>query len=220
MSKIYSYLRVSTDMQDIEGQRLEITSYTKKLGILIDDTIELEISSRKSLEQRQIDKLLSTLKKNDVLIVSELSRLGRSSRELHNILYELEKKSITFHCIKQNIVIETWDDMTSKMILTVFGMMAEVERNMISQRVKHGMALARSRGKRIGNPNLPTINKNRKANADKFALKLKPILEGLIHSGKSYPQIALCLNESGIKTRRGCEFKPMTVKRLVDRLEI
>jgi DNA invertase Pin-like site-specific DNA recombinase len=98
MAKIFSYLRVSTDKQQIENQRIEILSYCKTNNLSIDETIEIKISSKKDLKRRHIDELLGRLKKGDTLIVSELSRLGRSIRELSVIIDQLVKKKSNFRC--------------------------------------------------------------------------------------------------------------------------
>jgi len=120
MAKTVGYIRVSTVKQDSENQRLEISTYAERNNLKVDDFIDVEISSRKSMEDRRIEELLSNLKKGDTLIVSELSRLGRSVRELSEIVDRIIKKGINLHCIKQGWIINGKHDMTSKMIMTMF----------------------------------------------------------------------------------------------------
>ena len=104
MAKIIAYLRVSTDQQDLNNQKHEIEIYTKKRHIQVDEWVEVEISSRKNIHDRHIAGLIQGLRKGDKLIVSELSRLARSMRETHNIVYDIEKRKAELHVIKQNLV--------------------------------------------------------------------------------------------------------------------
>ncbi len=179
MAKAIAYLRVSTDEQDLENQRLEIRNYADRRGIGISEWIEVEVSSRKKARARKIENLISRLKKGDTLVVSELSRLARLMRETHNIIHEIAKKKVELHIIKQNLVTKDSDDMATKIYINSFAMAAEIERDLISQRTKNGIALARKRGKQIGNPNLKADNKIRTEKANEFAESLRGIIAGL-----------------------------------------
>ena len=145
-SRTLAYLRVSTDEQDIENQRLEIESYAEIKGFEIDEWITVEISSRKNYRERKIEELINGLKRGDRLIVSELSRLARSMREIHNLIYEIAKKKVELHIIKQNLITKDSEDMATNIYINSFAMAAEIERDLISQRTKNGIAL---QGRRV-----------------------------------------------------------------------
>jgi len=218
MNRVVSYLRVSTDRQDLESQQLEIETYTKKLGIKVDEWIEVEMSSRKSFDKRKIDNLLSKLKKGDVLIVSELSRLSRSIREIHNILHILMEKKINLHIIKQNIVTNGENDMTTKILVTVLSMVSEMERELISQRTKNGLELVKKRGKKLGNPNIRTHVERIKEESEKWAERYRSLITGFVNSGLTQRQIVEELNKLKIQTRRGSEWRLVTLQRVIKRL--
>jgi len=218
MVAIHAYLRTSTDQQDLANQRLEIETYAKNKEMNIDDWIEVEISSRKNKRDRRIDELINGLRKGDTLVVSELSRLARSMRETHNIIHDIAKKKVELHIIKQNLITKSDNDMATKIYINSFAMAAEIERELISQRTKNGIALARKRGKQIGNPNLKADNRKRIAKANEFAESLKGIVSGLINNGLTQRQIVDELNKSGVKTARGCEWKLVTLQRVMKRL--
>jgi len=147
------YIRVSTDKQDLDVQRLAIHDYARKQKFRIDKFVEVEISSRKSTIARKIESLLDNLKKGDLLIVSELSRLGRSLGQIINIVDTLIKKKIRFIAIKEGIKINGHQqDMQTKVTVTLFGLFAEIERDLLSQRTKEGLAAAKARGKILGRP--------------------------------------------------------------------
>lgn len=218
MGKTVAYLRVSTDEQDIENQRLEITTYADRKGFCIDEWIKVEMSSRKNFRDRKIDKLINNLKREDTLIVSELSRLARSIRETHNIVHAISKKKVEMHIIKQNLITRDNNDMATKIFINAFAMASEIERDLISQRTKNGIALARKRGKRIGNPNLKADNQKRIDKANEFAESRREILNGLINNGLTQRQIVDELNKAGIKTPRNREWSLIQLQRLLKRL--
>lgn len=218
MNRIVSYLRVSTDKQDLESQQLEIETYTKKLGIKVDEWIEVEMSSRKSFDKRKIDNLLSKLKKGDVLIVSELSRLSRSIREIHNILHILMEKKINLHVIKQNIVTNGENDMTTKILVTVLSMVSEMERELISQRTKNGLELVKKRGTKLGNPNIRTHVERIKEESQKWSEGYRTLITGFVKQGMTQRQIVDELNRLKIQTRRGSEWRLVTLQRVIKRL--
>ena len=125
---IHGYIRVSTEKQEFEGQRSEIEDYAEKNGLSVENWIEIKISSRKNRKERRIDELMARLKTGDTLIVSELSRLGRSTGEVINIINELIAKGIYFHAIKQGLRINGNMDITSKVMVTMLSLFAELER--------------------------------------------------------------------------------------------
>ena len=99
--KIIAYTRISTDQQDLEKQKHLLLDYAQKKSWLIDEFIEVAISSRKNTKLRKIDELLEKLKKGDVLLVAELSRLGRNMLETLNIINTLSEKKIKIVFVRQ-----------------------------------------------------------------------------------------------------------------------
>jgi DNA invertase Pin-like site-specific DNA recombinase len=152
MPKTIAYLRVSTDSQDLKNQKLEILEYADRNQFQITEWMEIKISSRKTTKERLIDLLLEKLEDEDCLIVAELSRLGRSVGQIITIMDELIKKKIKVIILKQGIEINGRSDIQSKTMITLFGLFAEIERDLISERTKAGLARARAEGKLLGRP--------------------------------------------------------------------
>ncbi len=152
MKKTVAYQRVSTDGQELDNQRLEILDYADKNGMRVDQWISIKVSSRKSTKERLIDQLIETLNDGDILIVAELSRLGRSVGQIITIIDEMIKKQVKVIIIKQNMVINGKNDIQTKTMITMFSLFAEIERDLISERTKSGLARARAEGKLIGRP--------------------------------------------------------------------
>jgi len=152
---IYGYIRVSTDDQSVDSQKNVISRYCVEKKMMVDEWIALEVSSRKSLRQRRIEELLSKLGKDDVVIVSELSRLGRSIKEVLGIIERLTKQcGSRLILVKQNMDInpKNTNDLTNKILITVFAMLAELERDFISERTKEGLAARKAKGLKLGKP--------------------------------------------------------------------
>lgn len=149
---IIAYLRVSKDSQDVKNQRLAILEYAHTHRMEIQQFMEVTISSRRSTTERKIDVLLSQLQAGDSLIVAELSRLGRSVGEIIATVDALIKKKTRFIAIKEKIDIAGSHDLQSKMMITLFGLFADIERDLISLRTKEGLAAARAAGKLLGRP--------------------------------------------------------------------
>ena len=150
--KTLAYLRVSTGKQDLNNQKLEILEYGRRHSIHVDDFIEIEISSRKSTKQRRIDELMSKLESGDSLIVSELSRLGRSVGQVVTFVDTLIKSGVRLMAIKESIDINGERNMQAKVMITMFSLFAEIERDNISERTKQGLAAAKAKGKKLGRP--------------------------------------------------------------------
>jgi len=152
---IYGYIRVSTDDQSVDSQKNVISRYCVEKKMMVDEWIALEVSSRKSLRQRRIEELLSKLGNDDVVIVSELSRLGRSIKEVLGIIERLTKQcGSRLILVKQNMDInpKNTNDLTNKILITVFAMLAELERDFISERTKEGLAARKAKGLKLGKP--------------------------------------------------------------------
>jgi DNA invertase Pin-like site-specific DNA recombinase len=148
------YIRVSTDKQTVENQKTEILKYAQTKNIMINDFIEIEISSRKTYTQRKIDLLLETLNEQDNLFISELSRLGRSTKEVLDIIEKIMEKGIIIHLIKQNMILDknNKNDVVSKVMITLFGLFAELERDFVSNRTKSALEHLKTKGVKLGKP--------------------------------------------------------------------
>ena len=152
---IYGYIRVSTNDQSLEGQKNTISRYGMDHKLIIDEWIALEMSSRKSTAQRRIDELLDRLLPNDIVIASELSRLGRSIKEtLHTIGTIVNEKESRLVLIKQSLDLNPKDqnNIANKVLITVFSMMAELERDFVSERTKEGLRARVAKGIKLGKP--------------------------------------------------------------------
>lgn len=152
---IVGYIRVSTNEQSAEGQYNMIRKYCMDKKMIVDEWFEVTMSSRKSLHKRKLTTLLETIQPNDIIVTSELSRLGRSIKEvLHLIEVLVENKNARLVCIKQNIDIDpnNRQDPVNKILVTIFSMMAELERDFISERTKAGLQARKERGIKLGKP--------------------------------------------------------------------
>jgi len=148
---VFSYIRVSSDTQTIQHQKDEIQRYCALNNITIDTNIEIEISSRRNTRDRKIDELLSQLNKNDILIVTELSRLGRNTGEVINLIDIILKKGVEVRILKQNLFIKQNDPM-NKILSYLLSMFSEFERDIISQRTKETLKGLKDRGIQLGKP--------------------------------------------------------------------
>ena len=147
---IYGYIRVSTDKQTVENQRFEINQFAIKNNLIIEKWIEETISGTKEVDKRTLGKLLKKTKKDDILICSELSRLGRSLFMIMEVLNFCKKKEVKIWTIKDNYRLG--EDIQSKVLAFAFGLSAEIERNLISQRTKEALARKKAEGVILGRP--------------------------------------------------------------------
>lgn len=145
---IYGYIRVSTDTQTVENQRFEITQFLQKKDMVVDGWIEETISGTKSYNKRQLGVLLKRVQKDDLIICAELSRLGRNLFMIMEILNICMTKECRVWTIKDNYRLG--DDIQSKVLAFAFGLSAEIERNLISQRTKEALARKRAEGVVLG----------------------------------------------------------------------
>ena len=146
----YGYIRVSSDKQTVENQRFEIGNFAKNNNLKIDGWIEETISGTKNYDKRELGKLLKKVKKDDLIICAELSRLGRNLFMIMEILSHCMKKECRIWTIKDNYRLG--DDIQSKVLAFAFGLSAEIERNLISQRTKEALARKRAEGVVLGRP--------------------------------------------------------------------
>lgn len=146
----YGYIRVSSDKQTVENQRFEIENFAKQNNFKIDGWIEETISGTKNYDKRELGKLLNKVKKDDLIICAELSRLGRNLFMIMEILNICMTKECKVWTIKDNYRLG--EDIQSKVLAFAFGLSAEIERNLISQRTKEALARKRSEGVILGRP--------------------------------------------------------------------
>lgn len=177
----YGYIRVSSDKQTVENQRFEINHFANENGFKIDGWIEETISGTKNYDKRQLGKLLKKVKSNDVIVCSELSRLGRNLFMIMEILNICMNKDCKVWTIKDHYRLG--DDIESKVLAFAFGLSAEIERNLISQRTKEALARKKAEGVVLGRP------KGRKSDKVKLSGKENTIKD-LLDQGVSKCEIA------------------------------
>ena len=165
---IYGYIRVSSDKQTVENQRFEINNFCDNQNMKIDGWIEETISGTKAYNKRELGKLLNKVQKDDLIICAELSRLGRNLFMIMEILNICMGKECRVWTIKDNYRLG--EDIQSKVLAFAFGLSAEIERNLISQRTKEALARKKTEGVVLGRP------KGKKSAPEKYKLHDKKIL--------------------------------------------
>ena len=169
---VYGYVRVSTEKQTSQNQKLAISEWAKHNDITIDEFIDETKSGALSPEERKLGGLLDRLQEGDTLIVTEISRLGRSILMILNILQKLLDKKIVTYAIKENFKLQ--DDLNTKVLAFAFGLSAEVERQLIIERTNAGLARAKLAGVHCGRA------KGRKSDhvkLDKYKKKITDLYE-------------------------------------------
>lgn len=144
----WAYIRVSTGDQTVENQKLEIKHYAKLHRLTKIKYIAETVSGTKNYEKRKLGQLMAEIQTGDILIVTELSRLGRSLSMIFEILNTLLKRGVQVYAIKENY--ELGDNIQSQVLAFAFGLSAQIERDLISERTKMGLERARKEGKQIG----------------------------------------------------------------------
>jgi len=150
--KTAAYLRVSTGGQDLDQQKLAILDYARRHRTPIADFVEMHGSAGSPAQRQQLLALIDTLQPGDRLIVSELSRLGRSLNQILQIVDRLIDKGVRLVAIKESIRFEGKQNLQTKAMIALFGLFAEVERDLIAERTKEGLAAAKAKGKQLGRP--------------------------------------------------------------------
>jgi len=151
MSKNIGYIRVSTVKQDLENQKHQILNYANMKKLEAIEFVEIQISSKKSNEDRKIDMLLDMLEKGDTLIVVELSRIGRSVINVINIINLLVEKNVNIHIIKENMIIEPKNMNAFTMFqINIFSSFGQLERDLISFRTKEALRVRKEQGVQLG----------------------------------------------------------------------
>jgi DNA invertase Pin-like site-specific DNA recombinase len=222
------YIRVSTDRQEVENQRHKIQGYAEREGLVIDAWVEAEVSSRKSTKARRLDETLDLLRRGDVLIVSELSRIGRSIRENLNTLHELGQKGVTTHIVAQGLRTNGKNDVLATMLLTNISFAAELERDLISQRTKAALARKKAEGMKLGmaakdEALASTIRAQGvqaiKAKANHQAESLAALFQSFRDRGLTQRQMAEELTKAGVQPPRGRSWSQATVCRMLRRVD-
>ena len=171
---IIGYIRVSTEQQSMNNQKHKLLEYAQNNKIMIDEFIELEISSKKDQKDRLLDKVFEKLNSGDTFICTELSRLGRNMLEILNLIEKFNKAGIKLIFTNQPELSTNKNEALSSLLLAIYGYFAQTEREIISQRTKQGLAAARASGKILGRPK-GVKNKNRIL--DPFKDEIKKYLE-------------------------------------------
>lgn len=195
---IYAYIRVSSNIQMLEHQEFEITKFAKAQNIKIDRWVEEKISSRKPLNKRKLGQLLNKLKKDDILITSEISRLGRSLLEVMHILETCLNKNCKVWTIKENYRLG--NDIQSKVMAFAFGISAEIERQLISERTKAALENVKASGKKLGRP---FSAQSKKLKLSKNTKRIRDLLDRGV---------------SKYKISRIMDVQPITVSRFIQRM--
>ena len=194
----YGYIRVSSDKQTVENQRFEIENFCRNQKIRIDGWIEETISGTQNYNKRELGQLLQKVQKDDLIICAELSRLGRNLFMIMEILNVCMTKECKVWTIKDNYRLG--EDIQSKVLAFAFGLSAEIERNLISQRTKEALARKKAEGVILGRP------KGRKSSKVKLSGK-EEVIRVLLEQNVSKSEIARIFNvnrmtvDSFIKTR-------------------
>lgn len=150
--KTLAYVRVSTGGQDLGQQKLAILDYARQHRIRVKEFIETHSSAMRAAQKEQLLTVINSLRSGDRLVVSELSRLGRSLGQILQIVERLIQQQVGVVAIKEGIVFEGKHTMQTKAMIALFGLFAEVERDLIAERTKEGLAAARAKGKNLGRP--------------------------------------------------------------------
>jgi len=215
----YGYIRVSTDKQDVENQKIGINRKAEELGLSIEEWISDEgVSGMKEYNKRNLGILMGKLKEGDVLIISEISRLARSVFMLFRIIELCNERKVVIYSVKDSINTVKPNDLTSMMMLFCFGIAAQIEREMIVKRTKEGLEKRRSEGVVFGRP----VGKNLcKDNPKHLAIveQIKPLIEKEIGVpsiaklvGISRPTLNYIMNKYGIFSKNNKARQTMRVR--------
>ena len=169
---IYAYIRVSTDKQTLENQRFEINRFAKQRDFQIDVWVEETVSGTRSAKDRKLGVLLKRIKKGDTLIVSEISRLGRRLMEVMSILNACMLKNVILLTVKEKY--ELGNNIQSQILAFAFSLSAQIERDLISQRTREGLARRIASGQSW---DVPWEDITRNINLREKKKKIKAMLE-------------------------------------------
>ena len=166
---IYAYIRVSTELQSYDGQRFQIEDWCNKRGWTVDKWVQEKASGTIGFQKRTLGQLMRKLKNGDMLVCTELSRLGRNMMMVMSILNTCSQKGIRLYSIKDNF--ELSDSLNAKIIAFAFSLAAEIERNLISSRTREALAAKKTAGVKLGRP----VGTSRER--ERFEMRKEEILE-------------------------------------------
>ena len=181
----YAYLRISTDSQDVDNQRHGILEYANSHNLTGLNFIEDTVSGKKKWKDRKLGELVDTLVKGDVIIFAEISRMARSALQVLEILEICISRGISVHITKQNIVLD--GSLQAKIMATMLGLAAEIERDFISMRTTEALAARKAAGQTLGRPRGPAEN----LKLD----KLRPDIEKYLRKDLSVRSIAKLIDQ-------------------------
>lgn len=190
---IYGYIRVSSEKQTVENQRFEIKGFAKLNGMRVGHWVEETASGTIDPRKRELGRLLDRIKEGDLIICSEISRLGRSLFMIMNVLNTCMERGCRVWTIKD--CYRLGEDVSSKVLAFAFALSAEIERNLISQRTRDALARRAAEGKHLGRP---TGYKPR-------GVKLQPYAEEvrlMLFDGHSYASIGRTFQVHASTVRR------------------
>jgi DNA invertase Pin-like site-specific DNA recombinase len=199
MTKTIGYLRVSTADQDVEKNKADILKLAndKQLGHV--EFVDEKVSGIKDWRKRKLGQIFTTLQSGDTIIVSELSRLGRSTLQILEIMKVAREKDVAVHAVKGGWSLN--GSMESKIVLTMLAMMAEIERDLISERTKEGLRAVRARGVKLGRPKGPGRSKLDASREEILALLTNGATKAFVarRYETSQPNLYNWLNKNNIK---------------------
>jgi DNA invertase Pin-like site-specific DNA recombinase len=157
-NKIFAYLRVSTDAQDTENQKHGIKQYAKEKGFDEIDYVPDSVSSKVNWKERKLGEMINNAASGDTIIFSEISRMARSTLQVLEIMRDCAEKSVEVHIVKTKMIVD--DSIQSKTMILIHGLVAEMEKDLISVRTKEALARKKAEGVVLGRPKgKPTISK-------------------------------------------------------------
>lgn len=166
MPQVFAYLRVSTDAQDVANQRHGVVRHCIEKKLLEPVFIEDTASGKMDWRARQLGKLIDRAGAGDVIVVSEVSRLARNTLQVLEISRACIERGVHLHIVKSALVFD--NSMQSKIMATVLGLVAEIERDFISSRTKEALAKRKADGMKLGRPVGPAKNLRLDPMADKI----------------------------------------------------
>lgn len=193
---VYGYIRVSTGRQTVENQKFAVEEFCTRNGLSVDDWIEETVSGAKRFDKRKLGDLLGRVQPGDTIICTEITRLGRSLFMIFSIMAYALERGCSIWTIK-----EGWrlgDDLTSKVLAFAFGMAAEIERSLISERTKDALARKRAEGVKLGRPK-GALSKHTKLSGK------EEVIQCLLDYGNSYAAIARSLKVDRSTLVRFCD---------------